>query len=514
MKKNKSTKQFAAILFTLTLILSACSGGIDGSKKSSDSDDQSLVVAVTGNPNTLDPHDATDTGSYQVIPHILETLVNLNDDLELEQGLAEDWEVTEDGKKWTFKLHKDIEFQDGAPFDAEAVKKSFERVAKQGNNLANYNFVGESIDSMKVKNKDEIVFNLKKPSSDFLTELAMPYSGIISPKQIEESSNEIKKNPIGTGVYKLKKWVSGDSVELEKNPNYWRDTDAPETLTFKMVQENSSRVTMLDTGEVDVIEKVPDTDIDVLEQNENLTVSAVPRNRVAYLGINTSRAPFDDKRVRQALNYAIDTKDIADNVYDGRLDEATSIIQKDTFGYKKVEGYDYNLEKAKDLLKEAGVKKGTKLRIILSDNAIGDKPAAESAQNMLSKLDVFDVELQEQELGTYLDTLDNPDKYELFVRGSFTASGEPSRIFKTFLSGNPQNFEHYSTDQADKLLKTAFSEVDDNKRSEDFGKLQDIWNEAAIFIPIVEDKLYVGYKKDIKGIQFKPYLEFNNVTIE
>lgn len=514
MRSHKFRKSMMSILFGLLLVLSACGGGNDGSKDEGGEDSQSLIVAVTGNPDTFDPHDATDTGSYQVIPHLTETLVHINDDLELEEGVAKKWEVSEDGTKWTFELHEGIEFHDGAPLDAEAVKKSFERVAKKDNNLANYEFIGENIESMEAESEYEIVFNLKNASPEFITELGMPYSGIISPKQIDENPDEIAKNPIGTGVYKLKDWISGDSVELEINPNYWDDTEVPDLITFKIVEENSSRVTMLETGQVDVIEKVPDTDLDHLEENEDLVLASIARSRVGYLGINTTHAPFDDKKVRQALNYAVDTEEIANDVYSGRVEEATSILQQDTFGYKEVNGYPYDLEKAKKMLEEAGVEEGTKLRITLSDNAIGDKPAAEAIQYMLSQLEVFDVELQEQELGTYLETIEDPDAYELFVRGSFTASGEPSRILRTFLSDSSLNYPHYSTDETDELLNKALAEVDDEKRAEYYGELQDLWDEAAIFIPAFEDKLYVGHAKGINGIQFQPYLNFTNIKID
>jgi ABC-type transport system substrate-binding protein len=237
-------------------------------------------------------------------------------------------------------------------------------------------------------------------------------SGILSPKSIKENEQGIAKNPVGTGPFTFKEWTPGNQVVLEANQQYWGGKPGVKSVTFKPVPENAARVIMLETGEADVIEKVPASEFERLKSNDEVQVISRPTNRVLYIGINTTVAPFDQVKVRQALNYAIDRETLVNKLYEGRVKLATASVAAQTFGYSDVGAYAYDVEKAKQLLQEAGVKEGTKLRLILAANVIQDRPAAEFVQNSLQKVG-FDAELKILELGSYLETLKDPSTYEL-----------------------------------------------------------------------------------------------------
>jgi ABC-type transport system substrate-binding protein len=493
----------ALMALVLSLLVSACSSNTSSSQ-GTEVEAKDLVVGLTGDPVSLDPHNATDTISSLINYQILDTLVAFNDKMEIVPRLAESWTVSEDGKTWTFKLRQGVTFHDGTPFNAEAVKASFERVANKEKKLSRRVLVGQFIDQITTNGESEVVFHLNTPQGPFLNNLAVTASGILSPKSIKEDEQGIAKNPIGTGPFKFKEWTPGNQVVLEANPGYWGGKPGIKSVTFKPVPENAARVIMLETGEADVIEKLPASEIERLKANDELQVVSRPTNRVLYIGINTTIAPFDQVKVRQALNYAIDRETLVNKLYEGRVKMATAAVAAQTFGHSDVGAYPYDLEKAKQLLKEAGVKEGTKFRLILAANVIQDRPAAEFVQNNLQKLGL-DVELKILELGAYLETLKDPTTYDLFVRGASAATGDADSVLSDgLLSTSATNYSHYSNPEADKLIKAGAAQIKPEERQKTYAEALKIVKDDAPWISLHEDVGYVGVRKNVEGVELQP----------
>ncbi|WP_312108152.1 glutathione ABC transporter substrate-binding protein [Brevibacillus reuszeri] len=498
MRRNR----LASLLLSLTLLLAAC--GSNESASSGEIEAKDLVVALTGDPVSLDPHNATDTISSLINYQVLDTLVAFNEKMEIVPRLAESWTVSEDGKTWTFKLRQGVAFHDGTPFNAEAVKISFERVANKEKKLSRRALVGQFIDHITTNNDTEVVFHLNTPQGPFLNNLAVTASGILSPKSIQENEQGIAKNPVGTGPFIFKQWTPGDALVLEANPEYWGGKPGVKSVTFKPVPENAARVIMLETGEADVIEKVPASEIDQLKSKDDLTVISRATNRVLYVGINTTKAPLDQIKVRQALNYAIDRETLVNKLYEGRVKMATAAVAAQTFGYSDVGAYPYDFEKAKHLLKEAGVKEGTKLRLILAANVIQDRPAAEFVQNNLQKAGL-DVELKILELGAYLEALKDPNSYDLFVRGASANTGDADSVLSDgLLSTNATNYSHYANPEADKLIKAGAAQIKPEDRQKSYAEALKLIKEEAPWISLHEDVGYVGVRKNVKGVELQP----------
>lgn len=506
--KNFRKKTTLVILFAcLSFILLACnSESVDPSERTE------LRLGVTGDPISFDPQNTTDSASRDIFNQIFDNLVTLNDDMEVEPELAKDWSISDDGKEWTFILEENVEFQDGEAFNAEAVKINFERLSDKDNNLVMYSDIGSNIESIEAKDDTTVIFYLKEPKYSFLSDLTSPPNGIMSPKSIEsKDKDELSKEPVGAGPYKLKSWSPGTSVELEEHSNYWRGTPEFEKITFNVVQENSSRITMLSNDEIDLASNLPSTEVERVSNDENLSIEEVKQNRILYVGINTSKKPLDDPKVRQALNYAINKEGLANDLLNGQVFPATALITKLDFGHSDVGNYPYDLEKAKKLLEESGIEKGQTLRLLHASNTTADEPAAQYVQNSLEELDFFDIKFEQQEVGTYLETLLNPDRYDLYMRGMVNSVGDPDRgLRENFLPDSPENYSHYSDPELTEVLEEASSEMNEEKREKDYEKALKIINDDAPAIPLYEDLYFFGKNKNLEGIRYKPRLNLRD----
>jgi len=512
--KKKKVFRLVSYLCLFLLVLSACSSG-ETSSSDSGGEIKDLVVAVTGEAKSLDPHNTTDSASKSIYSVMAETLVSLEENGDISPLLAKSWEKSEDGKTWTFQLQEGVKFTDGEPFNAEAVKTSFDRVTNEENKLARYPLLGPFIESITANGENEVVFQLKEPVGPFLNILAFASgSNIISPKSIEAGEESIKTNPIGTGPYKLKNWSPGSDTVFEANKDYWGDAPKVDTITFRYIPETASRVIMLETGEVDVINNAPDNDVDRLNDSEGIKVLSKNINRTVYVGINTSVAPLDQIEIRQAFNYAVDKDALANSLYGGWVKESTSAVSESTQMYSNAGSYGFDLEKAKELVKKAGVKEGTKLRLIAAGNVTRDHKAAEYVQASLQKIG-FDVELQLLELSDYLATLEDPTKYELFLRGGIAHTNDANDLLQDALqSTSAFNYAHYANPEVDRLITEGAIESDEDKRQKIYEESLNIIKEEAPWIFLYEDVVHVGMRDNVEGLIIPPNNLWNYSKID
>lgn len=504
-----SYKRLTLILFIFVLFLAACSPNA-----ASEDGEKNLIVATTGEANSLDPHNTTDTVSKEIYSVVTETLVMLDENGDIAPLLAKSWEQSDDGKSWTFQLEDGVLFHDGTEFNAEAVKASFERVTNKENKLARYPLLGPYLDKITTNGDHEVTFHLNSPVGPFLNILAFPSgNNIISPKSIEMGEEAIKNKPIGTGPYKIKHWLPGSDTVFEANLDYWGDAPQVDLITFKSVPENASRVIMLETGEADIITDVPHSDTDRLNDNDGIKLETVPLNRTVYVGINNSVAPFDNELVRQALNYAVDKDALTNDLYEGRVIESTAAVSSLDPMYANAGSYPYDIEKAKKILKEAGVEEGMKLRLVAAANLTRDHKAGEYVQSSLQQLG-FDVELQVLELNNYLDTLDDPSKYELFLRGGSSQTNDANELLQTTLfSTSDFNYAGYSNPKVDELLEEGAINSIVEERKNIYAEALGIIKEEAPWIFLYQDVVYHGVAKNVGGFIIPPNNTINYTKV-
>lgn len=484
------------LLFCLVLILSACS-----TKNGESSGSNDIVVAFGSEPITLDPQDANDAVSNQANVLLYDKLVTFDRENNIVPELATEWESPDSATSITFTLRQDVTFQDGTPFNAEAVKINFDRILDEKHKLSRHSLYADFIKNVIVDSEYQVTFEFKEPFGPALSSFAHGAGGIISPKAINENK-DIGKNPVGSGPYKFKKWVPGTELVLEVNPDYWGGKKKLDTITFKPVPENSSRTIMLENGEVDVIAPIATQDIERLKDNSDVTVNTTPIYRTIYITINQNNPIFEDKRVRQALNYAIDKKTLVEKILLGQGKIAEAAVGSSVAGYSPVGAYEYDPEKAKKLLAEAGINEGTTIKLWTPDGRyLMDSKIAEFIQANLQEVG-FNVEFQKWEWSAYSNMLDDPDSdYELIVNSWGTSTGDADwGLRPLFTTEGSNNYSNYSNSEVDKLITEGLGNPNLEERTNIYNNAMSIIKEEAPIIFLAEYQTATGVRKDLHGV--------------
>ncbi|WP_251551989.1 ABC transporter substrate-binding protein [Neobacillus muris] len=517
--KKKSFKMLLIALLAISMFLAGCSGkssetsGEKDSGSDSGSKKDTLVYGRGGDSTSLDPITTTEGEAFKVTENIFETLVSYGDqDTTIHPGLAEKWDVSEDGLTYTFHLRQGVKFHDGTDFNAAAVVFNFERWMNGDEEKFPYytmfggykNDEGHVISEVKAVDEYTVQFVLKRPQAPFLKNLAMSPFGIASPAAVEKYGDDFRSNPVGTGPFKFVEWKQNDTITLEKNADYWQEgLPKLNKVIFRVIPENTARLNALVNGEIDIMDGLNNSDEDTVLANDQLQVIERPSMNVGYIGMTTTRKPFDNKLVRQAMNYAIDKKAIIDAFYGGKAEPAVNPMPPSIEGYNDaIKDYPYDLEKAKELLKEAGYEKGFEIDLWAMPVARPYMPeaqkVAEVIQDSLSKIGVK-AKIQSVEWATYLDKAAKGE-FDMFMLGWTGDNGDPDNFLYTLLdkdSIGSNNYSYYSNDELHDILIEAQTETEQAKRNELYKKAQEIIKEDAPWVPLVHSTPLLAASKDV-----------------
>lgn len=509
------TSRFARLLIALMVVLLALLPVTAGCGKLG-SGGKKIVYAMGTEPKKLDAQDVTDNPSYIATSAVYDNLVAYDENMHLVPRLATSWEPSADGLTWTFHLRQGVKFQDGTPFNAKAVKVTFDRILDPNLKLARYGLYSAFMKSVDVVDDYTVKFNMKMPFGALPQNLAHPAGVIISPAALQKYGKDIARHPVGTGPFMFKEWVSGDHITMVKNPNYWGDKPKIDTLVFKFVPEANTRLTMLETGEADVAYPIAAADVQNLKNSDKINLIIKPTNRLIYIGMNVKKPPFNNQKVRQALNYAVNKQAIVDKILLGLGDVALSPLGPNNWGYAPQQPYEYNPDKAKQLLKEAGVKPGTTVKLWTPDGRyLMDRQTAEAVQADLQAVGLK-VEFQKWEWTTYLDELDKLDKgsYEMFLLGWAPSTGDADwGLRPLFQTGSSDNNCLYSNKAVDELIQKGMSATNETERLKIYADLQKaIWDDAPVIF-LYSLKQTIGVRKNVTGLIVHPLemLYFNNI---
>ncbi|MFD2444938.1 ABC transporter substrate-binding protein [Bacillus sp. CGMCC 1.16607] len=520
MKKNRF-KMLLVALLAISMFLVGCN-----SKTNQNSDDKkepvtenekpkkdTLVYGRGGDSVSLDPITTTEGETFKVTENIFENLVAFGDqDTTINPGLAEDWEVTEDGLTYTFKLRQGVKFHDGTDFNADAVVFNFNRWMNGNEKDFPYYTMfggykadeGHVIKEVTAVDANTVKFVLKRPQAPFLKNLAMSPFGIASPTAVEKYGADFRANPVGTGPFKFVEWKQNDTITLEKNPEYWQEgLPKLNKVIYRVIPENTARLNALANGEIDVMDGLNNSDEATVLANENLQVIERPSMNVGYIGLTNTRKPFDNKLVRQAINHAIDKQAIIDAFYGGKAVPAVNAMPPAIEGYNDaVEPYPYDLEKAKALLAEAGYAKGFEMDLWAMPVARPYMPeamkVAEVIQASLAEIGVT-AKIQSVDWATYLDKA-TAGEFDAFMLGWTGDNGDPDNFLYTLLdkdSIGSNNNAHYSSDELHEVLIQAQTETDQATRNELYKKAQEIIHEDAPWVPLVHSIPLLAAGKDV-----------------
>ncbi|WP_042354078.1 glutathione ABC transporter substrate-binding protein [Bacillus rubiinfantis] len=510
MKKVHFWKVLLLVVISAVLVVGCSSKQSTGEKKqSSKSGNKEMVIAVNENFISMDPHNTGDTNSNSVQSAMLEGLLGFDPDGKIVNQLATDYSISDDALEYSFKLREGVKFHDGEAFNAEAVKANFERIMNDESlrlNSRGFNLITK----IDVINDYEIKITLKEPYASMLTRFVS--AKILSPKLLKEGNDKIGKNPVGTGPFKFVEWVQGDHLTVERFDGYWDKQDRVQKITYKPVPENGSRVAMLRTGEAHVIYPLPSQNIKELENAKDVKVEQIPSTIARYVSINTMKKPFDDPRVRQAMNYAIDKDAFVKVVNGGYGLPLDSILPSKTLYYQKQEVYEHNIEKAKQLLKEAGLEKGFTTEIWGNTNSDTMK-GMQFIQQQLKSIGI-DVKIKSMEEGTLSDEIYGAQKPEdtklqmWYVSWSAYPSDTTNATKPLFYSGsfppNGANTAYYKNDQVDKWIEEVNKTADEEKQAELYGNIQSTVYKDAPWMFLGVDEILTGKRANVDGVVITP----------
>lgn len=477
------------------------------------SPDNDLVIAMQADVTHLDPHVSGNGVSNTVTNTMYESLVTFDSDTNIVPMLAKEWTMSEDGKTYTFILNEGVTFHDGEPFNAEAVIANWER-GKADQSLRIYSQTKAWVNAV-ADSEYQLTITLDQPNNTFLNKLTQVR--IISPKAIKELGKDgLAKASAGTGPYVFSERVDGGYTKMVRNENYWREGPKVDTLTFKVVPEDGARIAMLQTGEADVITPVPPIQVEKIANNPDIIVQNEKGITYRYVTLNKNytladgRKPFDDVRVRQAMNYAFDSEAFCQVVFQGYAVKPTSIFSDSIMYYAEQTPYDKDLEKAKSLMKEAGYEDGFPVTIWV-DNTTIEMQGAEFVKQQMADINI-DVNVEPQESTTIADRTALPEDetevqmwYVNWSSGSYEADGSMRNILH---SGKyppaGYNTAFYNNAEFDKLLDDALLATDSAEIAEMYSKAQAIAWEECPWIFLANDNSISALRSYVKGLTYKP----------
>ena len=486
-----------------------------------------LLVGLVAEPVNLDPPQVTDLNSARVARRIVETLVTFPEEsTQVVPGLAESWSISKDGLTYTFKLRKGVKFHDGTPLNAEAVKFSIERQFNPehpANKLGKYpfaNFFFGNLKAVEVMDDSTVRFVLKEPRASFLAILTAGAASIVSPTAVKKWGADYPLNPVGTGPFRYVSWQRGQQVVLEKNPDYWKGAVKLDRVVYRPIVEDQARLTELMTGAVDLIVGVPPDFVAQLEGSAKVSIAKQVGAHVWYLGINNQKKPFDDKRVRQALNYAVNKEAIVKDVLKGTGAVSKGPVLPNTWGADAaLKAYPYDPQKAKQLLAEAGYPNGFSTTLWVPESGSGMQSPVAMSTVMQSNLKAVgvNVALQTMEWGAFLAKLRTQEQ-ELFALSWMAGTEDPDMVMYPLLHSsqwtpNGPNRALYKNTRFDELLAQARLVTDQAERAKLYREAQKILVEDAPWVFVDHEVQIAAVSKRVQGFKLHPSFDLRVETI-
>lgn len=427
-----------------------------------------LVVMQEAEPVGLDLMQSSIQTTMNVCYNIHDTLFHPQEDASVTPALAEKWEKVDD-LTWKIMLRKDAVFHNGEPVDAAAVKFSFDRINKEELKSPNKGKLS-AFTELNVIDDHTITIKTAEPYAPGLYMLGY-YLPIVPPKYIQEVGDEkYNTDPVGSGPYKLAKWVRGEEIVLERFDDYYGPKPAYKTVIFKANPEEASRIAALMTGEVQVVSGIP------VHQRKKILDSGKAyltdqMGVMPYMGINTYEPPFDDVRARQAVNYAIDKELISKALFDGKAIICAGPISPRTFGHDpNLKPYPYDPAKAKSLLKEAGHPDGLDVRLAYPTYMSQIQEQAEAIAANMSKAG-FRVTLEPFERAVMWERYKGK-QHQLYIYW-WDDAPEPDRYMYSLFNSKARDY-YYKNEAVDALLDKGRTIMDRAARAKVYAEIDDI----------------------------------------
>lgn len=484
----------------LALVLSSCAGGQGGDAVVG----SQLVIAQTESVQTFDPAGFRGRATQYVVRQIMTPLVELDNELQVIPALASEWEMISD-TTWQVKLRDDVTFSNGEPFDADAVKFNFDRILDPDTASPRRSLI-VTLDSVEVV--DEHTVNFHTSQRDGAFPLALAYIEMAAPRYMQEvGPEEFAKKPIGTGPFVLVSDNPGRGIVMERNEDYFGEPAKVERLVIKVIPETASRIAALQAGEVHIIANVP-ADLAPTLTGRTKAVAA-SGTEVWHLGMQVQNGVFADKRVRQAMQRAVNQREIAESVFEGGAEPLNQPAFENMNCHNPAfEGYEFDPEAASEIL--------STLPPVTLDTTEGEKHVAAAIAGQLRAAGLK-VDVNSMEDGAYLSRI-NAGQSQLYLASWGAGRGTCDEIWRQHFHSSTreaQVFTGYSSPEVDRLIDTAFSLVPDMEAANQYyGPLIEQLMDDSPWVPVVNPDQIYGVSAAVKGFVPSPIGQYNVTGVE
>lgn len=489
----------SCIVALLVLLLSAASA-------------QTLTLAMSAQPDSLDPQATSATAAFQVSKSLYDTLVEVDKSGEIVPALASSYEVSDDGLHYTFHLVT-TRFVDGTALDSADVKATIERItsgAVASPKLDEF----EDITSVDTPDASTAVLNLGTPNAALLATLASGWGAILPSEKIAEG-HDFGNDPVGTGPFVLKSWTRDSNIVMTRNDAYYQGAPALQQVTIRFVQDSAVQYQGLVAGEFDIIDTVASADQPSVESNPDLRLVREPSGLVLVAALNNRRPYLDDARVRRALNLAIDKQVVLDAAYGGGTPVGTFMEVGSPWLPGSIQPFPYDPEQAKALLAETGVPDDWNLDIVLPQPYEQHIQAGQIVQDMLSEVGVAST-IRIVEWGVWLSEIyGGPHDFDMTVVGH-TGKLDPSGRLGGY--GDPDtNYVGFDDPEVVTELQEAAATSDVAQRRALYGEVLTAMHDEAPFLYFGTPYRVRGERADVHGFWATPLLDsfdFRTTTLD
>lgn len=539
----KSNLKAIAAIVLLTTLLAGCIG--QAPEEETPEEKMTFIFGSSGDAVKLDPADVTDGESLQRMDNIHQGLVAYDGGTtNIKPCLATDWDISADKKTITFNLRQGVQFHHGfGEMTADDVVFSFARQYDQNNfyygkgEWAYWGYMFSDIESVEKIDDYKVAIHLKRPNASIMTSLAMFTVSIVSEKAAQEYGDDYFKNPVGTGPFEFVEWVKDDHITLRAFDDYWEGRAKIDELIFKVIPDPSARLMALQAGEVHGIEHIDPTALQIIEDDTNLQLISQAGMNVGYVALNCGEGyvdankngvwdagedvevpgafePFKDVRVRRAIAHAINKESIVKNLYKGAASVAVQGQPPSLFGYNDdITGYEYNPDKARQLLDEAGY--GDGFTVTLWHMGSTSRPyfpvpteIAEAIQNDLAAVGIT-AELFTEDWGTYLQDAE-AGKANMIMLGWTGDNGDPDNFLNVLYSqrvctvGSAGNYGFKKNQEIQDLLDAALMTYDQAERARLYKQANALLVEQCSHVFIAHADQNLAFLNSVKGYVIHP----------